>query len=172
MASVSCPCWTCQGRPVRMPGLACSTGLQAQGSGQMAMQSVAQGCTGTHRSSSTATADCELCLRSIVCVMQALLSARSVMKTLASRGVSPQHRLAHYSSPGDSSRIVAVHEACERLSAELRQLSRDPVLPTRSQVGQPAVPHLAALLMDIEHIWVKCCSPEDQASYSIGKAAM
>ena len=60
------------------------------------------------------------------------------MKELAARGVTPQQRLVHCSSPGDSARIVAVHEACERLSAELRELSRDPVLPTRSQVGQPS----------------------------------
>ena len=68
--------------------------------------------------------------------MQALLSARSVMKEFAGRGWKPQHRLAHCSSPGDSARVVAVHEACERLSTELQELGRDPVLPTRSQVGQ------------------------------------
>ena len=100
--------------------------------------------------------------------MQALLSARSVMKELAERGVTPRDRLAHCSSPQDSVHFVAVHEACERLSTELRQLGRDPVLPTRSQVGQPAVHNLAALLVATEHFIVHCCSPEEQARYSTG----
>ena len=88
--------------------------------------------------------------------MQALLSARSVMKELAERGVSPQDRLSHCSSPGDSARVVAVHEACERLSAQLQELGREPVLPTRSQVCQPAIPNLKPLLMTAEHILVHC----------------
>ena len=104
--------------------------------------------------------------------MQALLSARSVMKELAGRGVGPQHRLAHCSSPGDSVHVVAVHGACERLSADLRELGREPVLPTRSQVCQPALPLFAALLVDNEHVMVHHCSPEKHASCSTGKAAM
>lgn len=100
--------------------------------------------------------------------MQALLSARGIMKELAGRGLTHQHRLAHCSSPGDSVHVVAVHGACERLSAELRELGRDPVLPTRSQVGQPAVHTLAALLVANEHFMVHCCSPEEQARYSTG----
>ena len=90
--------------------------------------------------------------------MQALLSARSVMKELAARGVTPQDRLAHCSSPGDSVHVVAVHGACERLSAELRELGRNPVLPSRSQVSQHAIPYLAALLIIAEHILVHCSS--------------
>ena len=81
--------------------------------------------------------------------MQVLYSSKSIMELYRADKWPALQRVSHCSAPDDSWSLAAISVACERLSMQIADLSRDPILILRSKVSSPECPwHCGALLFE------------------------
>lgn len=66
--------------------------------------------------------------------MQVRHSSKAILDLFKAGRWDVQQRLSHCSRPKESMTFPAVHTACERLSKQLRDLLRDPVVVPSSKV--------------------------------------
>ena len=73
-------------------------------------------------------------------VMQVLYSSESIMELYRADKWPALQRVSHCSDPEDSWSLAAISVACERLSTQIADFSRDPVVILRSKVSSHECP--------------------------------
>ncbi len=99
-------------------------------------------------------------------IIQVLYSSEGIMELYRADKWPALQRVSHRSEPEDSWSLAAVPAACERLSMQIADLSRDPVVIPRSKVTShgdcqqrhnPANP-LLFYLVAAACPWAICCT--------------